>query len=89
MEAPGVAEGGRQVTRAAFAGALLGAISAQVIPACLPTQHPCVTAYDKARTPEEIAEVDKVCEHMLLMPVSNSGGHGGASGAGGGDGGGQ
>lgn len=56
----------------------------QLALACGPAQHPCVTAYEKARTEAEIAEVDAICEHMLLTPVSNSGSEGGAGGQGGG-----
>jgi hypothetical protein len=43
---------------------------------CGPGQHPCVTAYEKARTEAEIAEVDEVCEHMLLVPGDHAGGGG-------------
>lgn len=41
---------------------------------CGPAQHPCVTAYDKARTEAEIAEVDATCGHMLLGGGGQGGG---------------
>jgi hypothetical protein len=73
------------VSGTSFTAALLGALIVQLALACGPAQHPCVTAYEMARTEAEIAEVDKVCEHMLLTPV----GSGGLTVGGGGQGGGK
>lgn len=53
---------------------VLALVGYAVLTGCGPAQHPCVTAYDKARTDAEIAEVDATCAHMLL-------GGGGAGGA--------
>lgn len=56
-------------------------IAAGVV-ACGPAQHPCVNAYDKARTLDEIAEVDKECGHMLLDGAGGDAGTSSSSGSG-------
>jgi hypothetical protein len=45
-----------------------------ILTGCGPAQHTCVDAYDLARTKAEIAEVDKVCGHMLLEGAGGEGG---------------
>lgn len=42
------------------------ALAAIVVGGCGPAQHPCVTAYQKASTEKEIAELDEICGHLLL-----------------------
>lgn len=53
---------------------LVMALFAASLLACGPAQHPCVTAYEKARTEAEIAEVDATCGHLL----EGGGGSGGS-----------
>lgn len=52
------------------------------VTACGPGQHPCVGAYDRARTEAEIAEVDKVCGHLLDVAGGDAGSSSASSSAG-------
>ena len=58
----------------AFMLGLFFGLAFATIQGCGPSQHPCVTAYEKAETEAQIAEVDKTCGHMLLPSASASAG---------------